>query len=162
MALKSIAGDPMLNLVYRTVHEYIKRHKTIPSELKHALKGSPHTKRFIKNLTGQYRAVADLRVKQGKHKLKTKTYKDTVEDMTELFLKGVEGHAQRKRESFMASYAREHADDDTKEMQSVLEGKNTGAFEDMGLIVPEDQQEKTDNHIKEPIKNGRIISLPKN
>lgn len=137
-----INGDPMLNLVYRTVHKYIKNHRRIPSELKRSLQKSDHTNTLIKNLTYQHRNVQDLQIKRRGRRLKDKTIINSIEDFTEVFLVGVEGHANKRRESELDKYKRDHAGDEQKEMQSALEGNSTGVFEDMGLVIPIDQREK--------------------
>lgn len=152
-----VPGDPMFNLAYRTVEAYIRKHQRIPLEMKRALKDSPHVRTLMKNLAFQFRNAQDLQIKRRGKRFKEKTIINGMEDVIELFIKGVEGHATRRQESEIAAYQREHADDETKEMQSTLEGNSTGVFEDMGLIIPIDQQEQTENHIKEPVKHDTMV-----
>lgn len=153
--------DPMQRTVQKAVLEYIEKHQRIPSEMKRSLKRSEHVRKLIGNLTIQMKAASDLQLRRRGKRFKTKTIVDTVGDFTELFIKGFEGHVERRRESEMQKYIRNHADDDQKDMQKTLEGKSTGIFEDMGLVIPEDQQDQTENHIKEPIPEGRVISIGK-
>lgn len=135
-------NDPMRLFVFREVHNYIKKHKRIPSEMKAALKGSDHIKNLTQNLTRELRAAQDFQLKRRGKGFKDKTLRDMVHEFTEIFLLQVEAAANKKRESMMAAYKREHAGDETKEFELALAGKSTGAFEDMGLVIPEDQRTK--------------------
>jgi len=135
-------NDPMRLFVFREIHNYIKNHKRIPSELKAALKNSAHVKNLNQSLTFELRKVQDFQLRRRGKRFKDKTLKDMIYDFTEVFLLQVEAAANKKRESIMQQYKREHAGDEKKEFELALAGKSTGAFEDMGLVIPEDQQTK--------------------
>lgn len=146
-----VSLDPIERLVVKTVREYIHDHRRIPSEMKRSLKNSPHITTLMVRITTQLKRASDLQLKRRGKRFKTETLKNTIKDITELFIKGFEGHAEKRRESEIQKYMRAHAEDEQKDMQSTLEGNTAGIFEDMGLVIPEDQQDKTENHIKEPV-----------
>lgn len=151
----------MFELVNKAVRQYIKNHKRIPGEMKHSLKKSNYLDQYIKRLSGELQRAQHLQIERRGKRFKPDTIKSMCAEFTEVFLTGIENAAERKRESEIEKYRRVHAADEVKDMQSTLEGKSSGVFEDMGLVIPEDQQDQTENHIKEPLKDGRIINIAK-
>lgn len=147
--------------VAKEYHKFIRDHKTINSELKRSLAKHPKSDEFINNITNQFKHVQFLRLKKGKKKIGDKTLAEAIHDFAELLITAIEKKANEAMESEVAKYQRIHAGDDLKDMQSTLEGKSVAAFEDMGLVIPEDQQDQTENHIKEPIPEGRVITYAK-
>lgn len=135
-------GCPIQRMVRGQVLKYIDHHKRIPNEMKHALVGSHHLSGLVDRLTAQIKGVQDIQMKRNRKKIGTNTLRKYINDFVELFLKGFEGHAERRRQSDLKKYETEHAQDNEKDMQSTLEGKSAGVFEDMGLVIPEDQIEK--------------------
>lgn len=156
-----VSIDPIQKTVQKSVFDYIEKHSRIPSDMKRSLKRSDHVLKLIGNVTIQIKAASDLQLKRRGKRFKTQTIKSTVEDITELFIRGFEGHVEQRRESELKKLMRKNIDDQQKDMQATLEGKSSGIFEDMGVMIPQDQQEQTENHIKEPIPEGRVISIAK-
>lgn len=153
--------DSMTLFVAKHYHDYIRNHDRINGELKRSLKNHPKSDEIVANLSEQFRHVQDVRLKTGKKKISDMTLISAIRDFAEILVKGIEVEADKRIASELEKYMREHALDDEKDMQSTLEGKSTGAFEDMGLEIPEEQQVQTENHIKEPIPEGRVISIGK-
>lgn len=160
--LELVPADPMKLFVQKTVLDHIHKHERIPSEMKQALKGSSHVEQMIRNLTQQYTDVQNLRISQRKNKIKERTFKGAICDIVELFIENFERHADARIASDIEKAGQRQPHDDHNEMELALQGKSTGDFEEMGLVIPLDQQTQTENHIKEPITDGRVISISKN
>ena len=156
-----IEADPMKRMVAKAVRDHIFEHKTLPNDAKHALRDSHHFTTLVTKLTVQYKAVQDIQRARGKKLIADKTLIDTTKDFTEYMIAGFLGHIEQRSESDLQKAARKEATDNVAEMDKALQGESSGVFEDMGLVIPEDQQEQTENHIKEPVKDGRIINIGK-
>jgi len=132
----------MLRFVKKHYDNYVSNHKAIPTEMKVSLRRHPKMRKFIRNMAIELQMVQELQLKGGRRALKKETLKGAVEDMTELFIKGFKGHADRRIESDLAKSMQKEKVDNLDDMQSALEGNSKGVYEDMGLEIPEDQQEK--------------------
>lgn len=84
-------------------------------------------------------------------------------DFTKLFLKGIEGRADARRESDIKKYLREHANDHIQDMESTLKGKKTGDYQEIEFEYADDRPDSIANEFAEPdepLENpDRIISI---
>jgi len=119
----------------------VRNHPTASSDLRGAILRSHQAEAVITNLTREFTAVQELRKKQNKRPFKVRTLKLMIYDFIELMIVGIERQAAIKRESETAKYAREHAQDHQKDMESTLAGDSKGVYEDMGLELGEDKVE---------------------
>ena len=126
-----------------------------PSDLKDTLlRGHPKLEGFIDRLTHQMRQAEIVLMGRGQV-LKLKTIQDTVYDMTEVFMTGMEGEAKRRHESDMQKIMRQKEEDKKKEFDAVLAGKPEGEFAEAGVISDEtiDQTRQAGND-KASIEEG--------
>jgi len=122
--------------------EYVRRHQSINSEMKRAMKDNKHMHIFIDNMARQLIKAQDIQMKRRGKKFTEKTMISCVEDMSETFIQAYDAMANARVTSEIAKHAKRREEQNVDEMQSTLEGNSKGAFEDMGLVIPKDQQEK--------------------
>jgi len=145
----------MLNNVRRWYKDYVETHMVIPKELKEALRTSDRVPSFIDNLSVGIKKAQFVLLKRGRKPASMKTLKGVVEDYTELFLNGLINESNSRIESEIAKYEKEDKIRQQKEIEDASEGKMTGAFEDMGLEVPEAEQKKQE---LDPVDENKIIT----
>lgn len=139
------ADNPQQKFVRKTIIKFIDKHKTFPNEAKRSLIASHHMNLMVENLDQQIKDVQALQLSRNRMKIPEDTLIWFIDGFTEVFIKGFLGHIEKRQASEIKKYQMEHADDDIKDMQSTLEGNSVGVYEDMGLVIPEDQLEKPES-----------------
>lgn len=126
------------NHVRKWFYESIEKHPTASSELKNAIKKRhPRVEGYLTKLAWEITQAQAHRLKSGKPAFKEATLKSTVQDMTNLFIIGIETEATRRIESDLTRLQREQEAQKIKDMESTLAGKPAGAFEEMGIVTNE-------------------------
>lgn len=115
---------------------------SISSELKHSLKSSERVPLFIDNLAVEIKKAQEHQIKRGKKPFTTKTIKETVYSMTELFLNGIETEAQRRYESDLKRISREQEIQDQEDLEATSNGRSQGIYEELGVQIATDREER--------------------
>lgn len=124
--------------VKRYFDEAVKLNIEAPQELKNALlRGHPKIDAFIDNIVKEIHvAERDPRIRSGF--IKQKVIQDFVYDIVKYFMLGLEGEANRRKESDLARIARDAQVDKEKEFDAVLSGEAFGEFAEAGVISNEE------------------------
>jgi hypothetical protein len=122
--------------------EAVNAHPKASSDLKQALNRALKRKNqrletFIDNLGREITIAKAAQLKSGKPQFSPQEIKWVVKEMTDLFVLGIEGEANRRIESDLARLAREQAAQNKAELDATLEGNPQGAFAEMGIITDE-------------------------
>lgn len=135
--------------------DYVDRKKEINGELRAAVKRADMVSEFLRKMSDNLKRADDLQVLRRGKRFRDNTIKSVVEDFANVFLVGFEKIAEQRQMSEIERYKKAHEKDAQKEMDDALAGKNSGAFEDMGLYIPEEQRENNEN--TEIIKNKCMV-----
>lgn len=122
--------------------ESVAEHPKASTDLKrmltqHLQRKAPRIEDFLNKLTAEVIGANYTQLRSGKKPFSPPEVKWVVKEMTNLFVLGIEGEANRRMESDLARAKREQEAARIAEMDSTLEGKAAGAFEEMGVITDE-------------------------
>lgn len=134
--------------VERWFKEAVQLHPTASSDLKQTLlRGHPGLDAFLRRITREIEK-ADLHLRRQGKIVKQKTMQDLVYDMTNYFIIGMEGEANRRRESDLARIAREAEQNKIQEFESVLAGNAVGEFAEAGVVNDEKLEKQREAHLE--------------
>lgn len=150
-------------IVKRIFWKTVKDSKCHP-DLKEALKVNPDlSNQFISFFSDELSCAQIEGLKRRGRAYKKSSLEWLIADFTNLFIKGIEGHANARRESDINKYLREHANDHIKDMEETLKGKKSGDYEDIEFEMPDDRPGNVISETMEPdepLENpDRIISI---
>lgn len=115
----------------------------INTELKKSLSAHERVPTFIQNLSEEFVKVQQYRLRKGKRHVDVKYLREITIDMVKDFVQKVEKLAEERVLSDLAKRAELDKASDAKDMEETLDGKPAGAFEDMGLEMPEDRKDES-------------------
>lgn len=101
---------------------------------------------FIDNLAVQLKKAQEFRIKSGKPPFKIETIAWSVNEMTEVFLRGIESKANQRAESEIAKYQRKHAMDEANDIEQTLAGNPSGDYADLDIEIGETQEISLEDH----------------
>lgn len=116
--------------------------KPIDAELKAALRTQERIPLFVTNLATELQKVQDLRLKKGKPLFGERTLKETVYDFVDVFIKGLVSAKNAEYEASINKIVRAQKAQELKDMESTLDGKPQGAFEEIEMEFVYDRAEE--------------------
>lgn len=132
-----------LELVKKTYQEAIALNPNINSGLKTALKSQERMPLFLKNLAIELEKVQENRNRKGKLHYSEKAIKDTIYDMVDVFIMGVEMENKARMESQLQKRLAEQEAQKKKDLEDTASGKVSGEYEELfdeGGITTDDDR----------------------
>lgn len=132
-----------LELVKKTYQEAIALNPKINSGLKTALKSQERMPLFLKNLAIELEKVQENRNRKGKLHYSEKAIKDTIYDMVDVFIMGVEMENKARMESQLQKRLAEQEAQKKKDLEDTASGKVSGEYEELfdeGGITTDDDR----------------------
>ena len=125
--------------VEKTFYQFCAEQKNCPPNLLAALKNSPRTTMFLKNLSEEISKAERLVHKRRGRPLKLKTIRDTIIDMSALLLRGIEKEANTNVLSDIEKSKIKAEEDYLKDLEATVDGKPQGEFKDLEIteVTPE-------------------------
>ena len=127
--------------IEKWVNQALRQERVKRPELVQAALNDDRIKYFKVNLTVHIIKAIELVVNRRGNPPKLQTVKMLCQDMTRIFLKGLEGSVARRDESAIQKAERKKQEEDVKIMENTLAGNPEGEFEEMGLIIGETKEQ---------------------
>lgn len=124
-------------------------------EMRHALRTNDRVPAFIDNLASEFPKVNLLRFRQGKKPVNDLQVKDIVYQMTEVFITGLKSSYDQMQESDLQKIKREAAKAEEQKLERASKGIMEDEFEEMGLIVDESREQKSQSSEARPSIGGK-------
>lgn len=117
-------------MIERTYAETVSRAR-IPDELRSALKSSERVPQFITRMSDALYGINQKRLIEGKRPVKPETIKETIRDMTLVFLDGLQKEANHRIASDIEKSKQKAKADYQKDLEASSDGQFVGAFEEL-------------------------------
>lgn len=118
----------------------------IPMELKDAMRTHPRIQIFLDNLYKKLQEVQVTRTLKGKPPFSENTIKYAVHSLTDWFVITVKEEGERRYRSKLEEMRLKKIAETQADLEKTSNGKPTGDFEELGLLFPEDREEKENGY----------------
>jgi hypothetical protein len=105
-------------------------------------------------VAGEILQVQNHRIRLHKPIFRDTTIIEVIQDMTRVFVQGIESEAKSRYESDLAKLVREQKESEARDLDNTLAGNPTGAFEEMGIIDLDSRRENGEEE-KDPAYRPR-------
>ena len=95
---------------------------------------------FVENMTREIQKAHAVKIKKAGRPFKQTHVNELLVEMIALFCWQLETEANRRHESDLAKTVRDREQQEIKDMDNTLDGKPSGIFEEMGVIVNESRE----------------------
>lgn len=125
----------------KAFHNAVLRSPYATSELKSKLTRGKYerTETFLTNLRVELEKAVLVFIRKHKRKPNPQTVQSLIQDMTDIFCKNIERHADQMKMSDLAKSLIEKKAQEQAELESTVNGKAAGVFEEMGVISNEQE-----------------------